>query len=190
MARRPRLQRLWGPPQSLSFDIGQSGQQLVIEGKVLGTFEQHQQVKLKDTEAGGQLFGCLEGNKVSVELATGPRPTDVRTRYSYRPDRRAEQVEIDYSHRKGLFFLGDWHTHPEPVPSPSQQDIQSIQDAFEKSTHHLNGFLLVIAGTLELPSGLYVAVHSAGEIVRLLPREAASVTDQTSTRGEQRGKTA
>jgi integrative and conjugative element protein (TIGR02256 family) len=113
------------------------------------------------------------GNNVTVKLATGPRPTDIRTRYSYQPDRRSEQLEIDSAHTKGLFFLGDWHTHPETLPSPSAQDVHSIRDAFRKSTHHLNGFLLVIAGTEIFPSGLYVAIHNDEEVVRLLP-EAVS----------------
>jgi integrative and conjugative element protein (TIGR02256 family) len=136
--------------------------------------EQNQQFKPRDTEAGGQLFGRLIDNRLSVELATGPRPTDIRTRYSYKPDRRAEQAEIDRYHREGLLFLGDWHTHPEPQPSPSQQDLQSIREAFKESTHHLNGLLLVIAGTQEPPLGLYVAVHSDREDVRLVPKPLGS----------------
>ena len=143
--------------------------------------EQNQQFKPRDTEAGGQLFGRLIDNRLSVELATGPRPTDIRTRYSYKPDRRAEQAEIDRYHREGLLFLGDWHSHPEPQPSPSHQDLQSIREAFKESTHHLNGLLLAIAGTQELPSGLYVAVHNDREDVRLVPRALGSSIPRSST---------
>ena len=174
MATRSRLHGLW-PSAKLIFDIGQSGQELVIARRVFRTFEQHQQLGPGTAEAGGQLFGSVAGNKVKVTFATGPRPTDIRTRYSYKPDRRAEQAEIDSSHRKGLFFLGDWHTHPEPLPIPSLQDLQSIREAFKKSSHHLNGFLLVIAGTERLPSSLYVAIHNDEETVRLVPRGSTPV---------------
>jgi integrative and conjugative element protein (TIGR02256 family) len=153
----------------------------MIQPGVLATFEQNQQFRPRDTEAGGQLFGRLIDNNLTVELATGPRPTDIRMRYSYKPDRRAEQNEIDRYHREGLLFLGDWHTHPEPRPSPSPQDLQSIRAAFKESTHHLNGLLLVIAGTEEIPSGLYVAVHNDREDVWLVPRALGFSTSQSST---------
>jgi integrative and conjugative element protein (TIGR02256 family) len=161
----------------------------VMPSEVLETFAEYQQLKARDREAGGQLFGRVAGNTVTIEHATGPRPTDIRTRYSYQPDRKGEQAEIDDAHRKGLFFLGDWHTHPEPVPSPSAQDLLSIAEAFKKSTHHLNGFLLVIAGTQQLPSGLYVAVHNDKEAVRLLARTPAPGTKQAAMKEEAHGKT-
>jgi integrative and conjugative element protein (TIGR02256 family) len=170
LARRLKLLGLWVPSARITFDIGQSGQQLMIERQVMQTFEKHQQLEPGTPEAGGQLFGSLSGTRVRVRLATGPRPTDIRSRYSSKPNRAAEQAEIDYAHKKGLFYLGDWHTHPEPVPTPSAQDLQSIRETFKKSTHHLNGFLLVIAGTERLPSGLYVAIHNDEETVRLVAR--------------------
>jgi integrative and conjugative element protein (TIGR02256 family) len=183
------LQRLRTAQPSLSFDVGQSGQQLVMPPEVLEILAQHQQRRPKDREAGGQLFGRLAENTVTVVRATGPRPTDIRTRYSYQPDRKAEQAEIDDAHRRGLFFLGDWHTHPESVPNPSPQDLHSITESFKKSTHHLNGFLLVIAGTQRLPSGLYVAVHNDKEAVRLLPRTRASCAKQAAMKEDAHGKT-
>lgn len=161
-------------PPKFIFDIGQSGQEIVIERKVLKTFAEHQQLRAGATEAGGQLFGTVAGTRINVSLATGPRAADVRTRYSFKPDRRAEQAEIDHSHEKGLLYFGDWHTHPEPVPTPSFQDLKSIREAFKKSTHHLNGFLLVIVGTDKLPSGLYVAIHNDQEAVPLLSRSSAA----------------
>ena len=44
-------------------------------------------------------------------------------------------------HAKGLHFVGDWHTHPEAVPTPSSSDIRTIKEAVAKSRHHLHGFL-------------------------------------------------
>jgi hypothetical protein len=58
--------------------------------------------------------------------ATGPRRTDRRTRTSSVPDRRAEQREIDDRFRRGLHFLGDWHTHPKNIPHPSGPDVASL----------------------------------------------------------------
>lgn len=142
----------------------------MVQREVLARIAKHQQFRPRDTEAGGQLFGRLLENRITVEIATGPRPTDIRRRHFYQPDRIAEQAEIDQYHGKGMLFLGDWHTHPEYLPVPSTQDRQSILETFKKSTHHLNGFLLVIAGTQELPSGLYVAIHNDSEAYRLLPK--------------------
>jgi len=38
-------------------------------------------------------------------------------------------------------------------------DIASISESVRKSTHALNGFLLVIVGQAEPPGGLLVSVH-------------------------------
>jgi integrative and conjugative element protein (TIGR02256 family) len=64
-------------------------------------------------------------------------------------------------HSLGLNFIGDWHTHPERVPSPSTSDIRSIREAVTRSTHHLNGFVLLIAGTEVFPVGLFVKLYGA-----------------------------
>lgn len=147
-------------PRELRYPIGTSGQSLVIDAPVLAHFERHRQARWWHREAGGQLFARLEQAVVTVVEATGPRRGDRRTRHSYEPDRRLEQVEIDDRHRRGLHFVGDWRTHPEPVPRPSDIDLQSISDGFARSTHALNGFLLVIVGTAPLPGGLYTAVSN------------------------------
>jgi integrative and conjugative element protein (TIGR02256 family) len=161
----------------------------VIQPGVLTTFALHQQLRPRDTEAGGQLFGRVVENQVWVELATGPRRTDIRSRYFYQPNRRAEQGEIDHYHLQGLLFLGDWHTHPEPSPTPSSRDLESIRETFKKSVHHLNGFLLVIVGTQSLPSGLYVAVHNDREAVRLLARSNAPSIPKPSQESASHGET-
>ncbi len=143
----------------LEYQIGSSGQVLVLAEEVVRKFRRYTQRRWYQREAGGQLFARLSLPRIVIEEATGPRRTDRRTRTSYVPDRAAEQREIDTRHAEGLHYVGDWHTHPEARPCPSGLDIASISDSVRKSTHALNGFLLVIVGQAEPPDGLLVSVH-------------------------------
>lgn len=106
-----------------------------------------------------------------MERATGPRATDRRSRYLYIPDRRGEQEEIDSMYSGGLHFIGDWHTHPERIPTPSASDVRSIRQAVKLSKHHLNGFVLLIAGTEVFPLGLFAGLYDAHGEIAILPHE-------------------
>jgi len=143
----------------LEYPIGSSGQVLVLPEEVVLKFRRYRQKRWYQREAGGQLFARLSLSRIVIEEATGPRRTDRRTRTSYVPDRAAEQREIDGRHAEGLHFVGDWHTHPEELPRPSGLDVASISESVRKSSHALNGFLLVIVGQAEPPKGLLVSVH-------------------------------
>ena len=143
----------------LEYPIGSSGQVLVLPEEIVRKFRRYRQKRWYQREAGGQLFARLSLSRIVIGEATGPRRTDRRTRTSYVPDRAAEQREINSRHADGLHYVGDWHTHPEMVPRPSGLDIASISDSVRKSTHALNGFLLVIVGQAEPPDGLLVSVH-------------------------------
>jgi integrative and conjugative element protein (TIGR02256 family) len=142
------------------YPIDASGQRLIFTTSVTEHFVRHRQVRWWHREAGGQLFARFDLPNVIIEEATGPRRTDWRTRNSYRPNRRAEQKEISNRHRRGLHFVGDWHTHPESIPSPSEQDEVSMQDMVSRSDHALNGFVLAIVGIELPPRGLHVSVVS------------------------------
>jgi len=148
-------------PKPLELDIGKSGQRLMFRSDVLRHFLKRQQKRRDALEAGGQLFARFSLPQIIIELATGPRRSDFRTRTQYIPDRSAEQLEIDHWHRKGLHYVGEWHTHPENIPRPSGRDSQSIRESFLKSKHSLLGFLLVIVGTANFPVGLYISISNA-----------------------------
>ena len=81
-------------------------------------FRNHRQLRWWHREAGGQLFARFALPDIVIEKATGPRRSDWRTRYSYRPNRRAEQREIRAHHAQGLHFVGDWHSHPSRFHDP------------------------------------------------------------------------
>jgi integrative and conjugative element protein (TIGR02256 family) len=153
----------------IEYPIGTSGQVLAFRTEVLDHFSRHRQRSWFDREAGGQLFARIDGARILVLEATGPRRSDRRSRYSYAPNRRAEQAEILDRHAKGLHFVGDWHTHPERRPQPSHPDCTSIGECVRRSTHGLNGFVLAVVGQADPPDGLFVAVHDGVRAHRLVP---------------------
>lgn len=155
----------------ITYPIGTSGEVLLFSDEVLRRFNRHRQNRFWKREAGGQLFAKIIDRSIDVTLATGPRSTDKRGRTSYVPDRAAEQREIDKYSQQGYTFIGDWHTHPEEVPSPSHSDIASINDTVRNSVLGLRGLVLVIVGMAAVPDSLYVAVCDTKAVYSLAPGE-------------------
>lgn len=157
------------------YPIGTSGSRVILTPPVLDHLAQHRQRRFWQAEAGGQLFARLDDGDIVVTEATGPRPADRRGRTYYHPEKSAEQLEIDTRHPQGLHFVGDWHTHPQAYPDPSASDLASIADAVRRSRHDLNGFVLLVVGTLDPPDGLHVSVHDGKVGYRLSPAPATRV---------------
>ncbi len=152
----------------IAFELGTSGDRVIIEAPVVAHLEANRQLRAQHREAGGQLFAVFLDGSVIIKEATGPRTTDRRTRTSYRPDRKAEQQEILERHSRGLHYVGDWHTHPSPRPSPSDLDYRSIQDSVRQSAHQLDGFVLIVVGTRCAPEGIHVSVNDENRTFTLL----------------------
>jgi integrative and conjugative element protein (TIGR02256 family) len=153
----------------IEYPIGSSGQTLRFGDAVLRRFGRNRQRRFWTSEAGGQLFGRFDGRAINVTNATGPRRRDVRTPWSYEPCREEEQAEIDEMYSAGAIFLGDWHTHMQQRPRPSEQDRRNIADIVSKTRHGLNGLLMVIVGTTQAPLGLCVCISDSVDLHELVP---------------------
>ena len=129
----------------------------------------YRQARSSAKEAGGQLFASFSSGLVRVERASGPSLFDRRSRFSFLPSNRNAAKVIRDFHRRGLHYVGDWHTHPEARPSPSADDLRSIHSAYRESVHHLSGFLMVIVGTEPPPHGLFAALADGHDIHPLRP---------------------
>ena len=151
----------------LVYPVESSGEVIVLVDSVVEHVTKFTHHDLQAKEAGGQLFAELEENRIVVAEATGPRATDFCGRNSYRPDRSAERKEIKSYHRRGLHFVGDWHTHPEPVPTPSDTDVTSINECYSRSIHSLGAFVLLIVGTEDPPLGFWLSLHNETVGLRL-----------------------
>lgn len=143
----------------LLYPVGASGEVIQFDPGVLDHFDRNRQLRFWHREAGGQLFARIDGHRIVVSEATGPRPEDKRGRTFFEPDRRSEQAEIDALFARDLHYVGDWHTHPERSPTPSARDQVTMASRVRLSRHRLAGFLFVIVGQLPPPGGLTVVVH-------------------------------
>ncbi len=106
------------------------------------------------------LLATIETNLVRVVCATEPVATDRRTRFAFVPTLSNQQRVIDKRFRSGLHFIGEWHTHPEPRPTPSAVDLRSMADCFRDSRHQLAGLVMLILGTEISFEGLWVSLHT------------------------------
>jgi integrative and conjugative element protein (TIGR02256 family) len=81
----------------------------------------------RKAEAGGVLLGRhIAGSlDIVVDDATVPMRGDRRERFLFLRAQKPHQRVIDRAwHDSGgtCVYLGEWHTHPEPVPTPSTVD--------------------------------------------------------------------
>lgn len=129
-------------------------QVLTLSDEVMQHVLAHRQFSASATEAGGQLFGTVDGDDVVVSLATGPYSSDERSRYKYRSNPRAAADCIKLQESKGLAYLGEWHTHAERCAKPSYEDIATMSGLSKKSTLSAGAAMLLIVGTS--PMGLYL----------------------------------
>lgn len=168
-----RFRRLVVPvsaPERL--EVGVAGLEVIFEPDALSAFHRHRQTNRWRKEAGGQLFARINGSRWEIKVATGPKDRDRRGRFMFWPDRQSEQEEIYSFHSRGLDYVGDWHTHPQDEPKPSNSDLTSIGTIVTSSRHHLPGFLLVIVGRRTFPAGLWVSFHSInGSSIEGSPRD-------------------
>lgn len=129
---------------------------LRIEPRVIEYVARYRQLTGYSKEAGGQLFGTVSKQDVVVTRATGPYRGDERGRYSYRSNLKSAQRAIDKQAKKGLNYLGEWHTHAEDCPEESKMDIDAMTRLLRHSTLNVDPLLMLIVGRKSGPDGLCV----------------------------------
>jgi integrative and conjugative element protein (TIGR02256 family) len=138
-------------------------QALSITRPALQHVGRHRQSTPWATEAGGQLFGTINAAQVRVIEASGPYAGDERSRYRYRSNPTAAQRAIEDRHKRGLLYLGEWHTHAEDHPSVSSLDDDAMRRLLTSSQLNSNSLLMMIVGRARNATGLAVwSVTRAG----------------------------
>ena len=152
---------------------GRGTEILRVEPQALATIERFRQTDSSAPEAGGMLLASIEPDLVRIVRATEPAATDRRTRFAFVPTLNHQQRVIDKQFQSGLHFVGEWHTHPEPRPTPSSVDLRSMATCFRDSRHQLASLVMVILGTEASFDGLWVSLHTDTTFHRLTLPEGA-----------------
>lgn len=144
------------PPQLVIGRLDQTLQELRIAQPVLRHVFRHRQLIPWSSEAGGQLFGTIDAEKICVVEVAGPYTGDERSRYRYRSNPDAAQRAIDERSRRGLLYLGEWHTHAEDHPNASGLDDDAMLRLITSSNLNSNGLLMMIVGRASGLAGLAI----------------------------------
>ena len=146
--------------------LAESAQEIVLRPAVIEHMHRHRQTSWWKREAGGQLFAKLSDRTLDVVLATGPYGSDFRSRFGYRSAPVSAQREIRKQRECGLYYCGDWHTHPQQFPAASSEDFKTIAKLQARSDLRLGVVLMVILGTALDQRGVAVYVRTSETTVQ------------------------
>ncbi|MBF8742173.1 Mov34/MPN/PAD-1 family protein [Pseudomonas guariconensis] len=133
---------IWGAEQK-------SDRKILVEAEPLQTMDKYRQDRADKAEAGGILLGYRKGPYLHVVQATAPQITDQRSRYRF--DRAAHyHQKIAMEQWRGsdstIDYLGEWHTHPEIKPSPSNIDIGEWSKVIKRQSKPMMFLILGLSG--------------------------------------------
>ncbi|MBL8453869.1 MAG: Mov34/MPN/PAD-1 family protein [Zoogloea sp.] len=139
----------------------------------------HSQLRPWQPEAGGEIFSAEpDASGLIIMSATGPNPSDHRTRRGWNPDTTAADMNRRNEFAQGRHAVGLWHTHPEPHPSPSSQDQVTTREYLKSFHGQRSRYFMVIIGNRGTPPVMVVWVlseHTAGRWEQLREMQAPDV---------------
>ena len=117
----------------------------------LTTLDCHRQVGATSNEAGGMLLGRFinQTQDIVVDEATAPTGEDSPGRFFFNRAKGAAQRYIDLAWGESSstrVYLGEWHTHPEDVPIPSDHDLRNWRRITKRAQYHQDSLIFVIVG--------------------------------------------
>lgn len=99
-------------------------------------------------ETGGVLIGYVDEDIIYVESASNGGPNAIHEEFYFRADPHYVDmfIDIEVANSCGkLRYLGEWHTHPQVEPEPSEIDLNSLCEIAESS---FDFCVLLIVGSL------------------------------------------
>jgi integrative and conjugative element protein (TIGR02256 family) len=117
----------------------------------------YRQIKRRSPESGGILLGQMKDDEIFLLRVSTPNPKDVFNRTGFTRNKETAQIIINHeflNSGKKTIYLGEWHSHPEDHPSPSNQDSKMIKDQFNKNCLNEEFIIIIIVGNLSIFIGI------------------------------------
>src|SRR5690606_9241056 len=99
---------------------------VLLHTQPLIILEKFTQYRRNDPESGGIIMGKIIDDQINILKLSIPTSLDSSSRKKFERSKVGAQIIIDYEFFNSngqLVYLGEWHTHPEPYPSPSITDL-------------------------------------------------------------------
>lgn len=121
---------------------------LSITNAVIDNWQHFKQNKEEKSEAFGVLIGGRnhDSSKLWIEACSTPLAKDKSTRSSFvLKDTGHQKLVNEYFKASNgtLGYLGTWHTHPEPTPTPSIIDLKDWHSCCERNPDRKLIFIIV-----------------------------------------------
>lgn len=101
-------------------------------------------------ESGGILIGYyFQNNSFSITDITTPTSHDISSRFNFIRIIKSVQSPLKRLFKESggkKIYLGEWHTHPENIPSPSNLDKKSILDQLKFNQLNSDVIFMIIIG--------------------------------------------
>lgn len=99
-------------------------------------------------ETGGVLIGryTVFGDRVIVSRVTGPPRDSQRYRFNFVRGTAGLTTRFERAWRQGLYYVGEWHLHPEGSPHPSDTDSEQVLAFSRQRDYRCQHPVLVVIG--------------------------------------------
>ncbi|MEK3727052.1 Mov34/MPN/PAD-1 family protein [Lysinibacillus sp. FSL W8-0953] len=148
---------------------------VVFTEEVVNTLHKYKQLSYEAHESGGILLGKVYNDLIIIDQVSEPSKEDDSGRYYFfRNVKKAQRIaEQAWKESNGeRLYLGEWHTHPEDVPTPSRDDRTLLKNMLKHSRINIDFLFMIIIGR-DKP---YMAVLNK-RMVKMEPLNRIKATD-------------
>lgn len=130
---------------------------LIISDNVINKINKYRQLE-NMYEAGGILLGKVKLDYSEYEIVdiSEPCSKDKRSKYGFIRNKENAQKIINEAFEKSngvIQYMGEWHTHPELNPIPSNTDKKLLDECFKNKNIPRKIFMLILGNKGELYVG-------------------------------------